>query len=292
MSSTIKKDFDFTAMNTFRICRQRYDYRINRGLVPKRDELPLTFGGAIHKALDELWKQYREHGKYTDVQKAVDIFKGNYTEDTKRDDKRTHRLGEWMITNYAMTYAHQPFKILKVEQAFEIPLPNGNNFIGRIDKIVDWDGAIWVIDHKTTSELGPSYGRSVELSGQFTGYVWAARQLGYKNCVGVIADVLLVAKGVLESSSRARLTPFARFDAYRTDSQIEEWSRNCGLAQDEISKCESANTWPMDGLLSGLCTYYSECPYARICLESPEVRHKIIKSDYNVSHWDPRDKQE
>ena len=286
---TPRKEFDFTMMSTFCNCRKKYDYRMNKGLVGKSRAMAPEFGGAIHKALDVMYQGKMRSGDFL-LAEGIQVFKESFKEDLVLDDKRTHRMGEWILGNYATTYHNEPFDVVAIEQDFTLPLPNGNNLIGRIDKILSWDGLYWVMDHKTTSQLGASYGQSLAPNGQFTGYLWAARQLGFPKCVGVIVDAILVAKGLLQASSRARMTPLARFDSYTSDDQIAEWLETVIKIQKDIKHQEEHDVWPQDGMFNGMCTYYGQCAYRKLCSEERGLRDKIIPMDYDVSFWDPRSK--
>lgn len=276
-----RRDFDNSMMQTFCTCPRKYDYRINRGFVKKVKATAPEFGKAIHKGLD-VWFAGQ------DVQKAIEAFKESYQEDLSLDDKRTYVMGEWILENYAQKYQAQPWKVLKTEHAFCLPLPNGNNLTGRIDKIIEWDNVLWVVDHKTTSSLGARYTKQAEPNAQFTGYVWAARQEGF-DVKGIIVDALLVAKGLLESSSRARLVPNLRYDSYRSEAIIEEWLLTAQEVQAHIRACEYIGVWPATGMFHGACTYFGECPFYQVCKEDAEVRERILKASYEIDFWDPRD---
>jgi hypothetical protein len=167
-----------------------------------------------------------------------------------------------------------------------VPLPNGNKWIGRIDKIIRWNGVMWVVDHKTTSALGASYFKGFEPSLQLPGYVWAARKMGYTECRGAIVDALLVAKGLLEASRRAKLTPLARYDVYYKQEQLDEWLAVVGNLQSLMATSYRQNNWTPN---FDACTYYGECPYRKVCKEDQDIRERIIQSDYEVSFWDPRE---
>lgn len=272
----MKNDFDYTSMSTYMTCPRKYYYRHERGLVRYDEPLAVLFGKSIHKALDSWWVD-------KDVSKAVGIFKEDFKERPDEDDKRTHSMGEWIIKNYDSKYRNQPQELVVGEQEFTIRLPNGNNFIGRIDKIVRWDGALWVLDHKTTSQLGASYRKTIEPNLQFTGYIYAARALGY-HAVGVIVDAILVAKG-LTSAKNSSLTALARFDGYKSEEVIEEWLKTAVSIQGRIRIDSDCDAWTPNW---DACTYYGECPYRRICVEDPNIRERVIVSDYKVNHWDPR----
>jgi hypothetical protein len=271
-----KTEFDYTMMSTFLRCRRKYDYRINKGLVPRTAQTAPSFGKSIHLALDH-W--YIDH----DVEKAVEIFKADYKEDLEVDDKRTHKMGEWILKNYHEKYQDQPYEVLSTEQQFTLDLPNGNKLIGRIDKVIKWSGTVWVVDHKTTSSLGASYVKMAEPNLQFDGYTWAVRKMGFP-AVGVIVDAILVAKGLLESSTRARLTPLLRYDSYRTDEQLKEYEGIACEIQEDIKRCEESGKWCPN---YDSCTYYGECPFRRACLEEVGLRERILESEYKVEHWSP-----
>jgi len=281
-----KTEFDYTSMSTFQTCQRKYDFRINRGLVGKVGMTAPDFGKAIHKALDAWYKD-------KDVDNAVAIFKADYQE-SDEDDKRTYRMGEWILKNYHEKYRDQPFKVLATEQEFTIRLPNGNNLIGRIDKIIEWDGAVWGVDHKTTSSLGDAYMRFHTPNLQFSGYTYAIQQLGFPACQGILVDAILVAKGLLEASSRSKLVPLRRDFAYRSVGDIEEYLQIAQQIQGQIRFNEEMEIgYNRSAWLPNFdaCTDYGECPYRKICKEPIEYRDRIIASDYKVEHWDPRDKE-
>ena len=275
-NATPRSDFDYTMMSTFLRCRRKYLYRIEQGLVPRAAPMAPNFGKSIHLALDS-W--YVDHN----VEKAISLFREDFVEDLSVDDKRTHKMGEWILKNYHEKYQDQPFEIISTEKQFTIPLPNGNNLTGRIDKIIKWGGVVWIVDHKTTSSLGPSYVKMIEPNLQFDGYIYAARKLGH-HAVGVIVDALLVAKGLLDSSSRGRLTPLLRYDSYRSDAQLVEYEMIAMDVQKDITICERSGIWCPN---YDSCTYYGECPYRRACVEEESLRHRILDSEYTVDHWNP-----
>jgi hypothetical protein len=71
-----------------------------------------------------------------------------------------------------------------VEQEFCVPIPfQTGEFVGRIDGLCrDSDGRVWVIDHKTYSQLPGMLSHNL----QTLGYTWAVQQL---SDAGVLAPV-------------------------------------------------------------------------------------------------------
>lgn len=277
----MKNQFDYTMMSTFHVCRRKYDYRFNKNLVRNITATALDFGKVIHSALDLLYQHW-------DADAAVQHFHHNFKEDLERDDKRTNAVGEWILRNYASHYADQPWELVQSELPFSVDLPNGNQLIGRIDKVIKWDGVYWVVDHKTTSGLGASYFKMAEPNAQFMGYTYAARKLGFP-VVGTVVDAILVAKGLLKAESRAKLTPLARYDAHYSDELMAEWLSWAHNTQDDISRCTDTEIWTPN---YESCTYYGECPYRSLCKEIPALRGRIISSDYRVEEWNPIKEEE
>ena len=272
-----KSEFDYTSLSTFLTCRRKYEYRIQRGLVGMAPPTAAEFGRCIHSALD-VW--YLNRDLEEALKHFVEVFKADPT-----DDKRTPVMGCWILKNYHEKYQDQPFKVLATEQEFTIELPWHKKLIGRIDKIIEWDGVVWCMDHKTTYQLGDGFMKMHTPNMQFTGYVYAANKMGYK-CQGVLVDAILVAKGLLEANSRAKLTPLRRDFAYRSSGDLEEYLRAIYDIQQDIELCETNKWWYPN---QDSCTDYGECPYRKICKESAEFRERIIENDYRVEHWDPRD---
>ena len=277
--------FDYTMMSTFLTCRRKYKFRMVDNIVPKIPAMAPEFGRCIHKALDNWYKS-------KDPNRASDEFKAMYHEELSLDDKRTHQMGEWIIHNYHEKYIDQPFEVLEYEHEFSIKLPNECKLIGRMDKLIKWDNVIWVMDHKTTSSLGPQFFKSHTPNLQFDGYTYAARKLGY-DCKGVLVDAILVAKGLLPGPGKnGNLTPLARDFAYRTDEQLVIYEQAIQKIQQDIQLC-SLNSEYDDAVYYpnyDACIYYGECPYRRICIEDKAIWPKIIAQDYETNIWDPHQK--
>jgi len=280
VQSKFRTDFDFTMIGTFALCPRKYNLRFNQGRVLKTPQTAPEFGKGIHAGLDS-W--YMTH----DIDKAISVFKETFTEQLDVDSKRSHALGEWMIRNYAQTYGNQPWKLISSEKEFTLAFGEDVNFIGRIDKIIEWNNSLWVVDHKTTSGIGPSSTKMAEPNAQFTGYVWAARKLGHAVC-GIILDMLSTAQGLLSASSRSRLTPLLRYDSYRSDDMLKEWEEEFTRNIAHLRDCELSGQWPASGMFNGACVYYGECPFRKVCCEDREHREKYLALDYDIDFWDRR----
>ena len=66
-------------------------------------------------------------------------------------------------------------------------------YVGRYDMFGLYGGAMYVVDEKTTSQLGKRWRQQWNLRSQFTGYCWAAQQYGYP-VVGAVIRGLSILK--------------------------------------------------------------------------------------------------
>jgi len=269
--------FDYTMMSTFLRCRKRYYFRIVRDIVGKTAPVAADFGRAIHKAL-KIWFSAQ------DPDKAIDAFISSFIEDPT-DAKRTHAVGRNILHRYFEKYAQEPFTVLENEKTFRIMIPGTNLYlIGRIDKIINLDGVIYVMDHKTTSRLGYEFFYKIKPNMQFDGYITAARQMGYPKCDSVFLDVLLVAKGLLIPAQAAKLTPLARLPDTRSESDLAKYLVNVRSILKDIASCYESGVWYEN--TEGCCDFV-QCPYRRICKEDESIHEQVIKMDYMKSVWSP-----
>lgn len=282
MPKSTPVDFDYTMMSTFLRCRKRYYWRMVRDLVGKAPQTAPEFGRCIHKALD-VW--YKTH----DHKKTIETFMVSFVENPS-DEKRTLRVGEKLLQLYMEKYDHEGFKILASEIPFSAPVTAGGfNLIGRIDKIIEWDKAIYVLDHKTTSRLGYEFFYKIKPNMQFDGYIWAARQLGYPNCSGIVLDALLVAKGLIVPAQLAKLQPLGRDVSSRTDEELDEYVKKICLIVEDIRNCYTTGIWYEN---TESCCDFIECPYRRICKEDKAIHDKIADMDYRVEAWSPHKEED
>jgi len=274
---TCPTEVDYTSLSTFLVCRKKYYWRIIRGIVGKEPPLAAEFGRCIHLALD-IW--HKEH----DLEKTIKAFTDVFVE-SPDDEKRTIAVGRKLLSLYAEKYEHEGFKVLACEQEFNVPLPLPPfRLRGRIDKIIEWDGAVLVMDHKTTSRLGGEFFYKIKPNMQFDGYIWAARQIGYPSCNGILLDALLVAKGLTIPSQLSRLTPLARSVDFRTEQDINRYVNNVTSIIRDLELCYKTDVWYEN---TESCCDFVECPYRRICKEEESLHDRIIEMDFKVEPWAP-----
>ena len=263
-----ERTFDFTTLDTFQSCQEKYRKRMVQHLVPLTVAPPLEFGKAIHMALETYYK-----GKT--MQEAVATFKENYTRED--DPKRTQLIGEQMLLDYAEVYKTEPFKVVDVEIGFAVPLGD-YIFTGRLDGLVEWDSQLWVLEHKTTSMLGMTYFKQFEMSMQIDGYIYAAEQFTGKRCAGVVVNAMQP-----KTKTKKLEDHYARDPITRSEFERSEFKREVPLLIKEILEKEASGTYIREK--RSCFTYNYQCPYWDLCKYGEDK--KMIERDFKIEKWMP-----
>ena len=157
----ILKDFKLspTALNTYLSCP--YKFKLNNLIrVPRAKQPYLSYGTAVHNALEQFYRQFQEDDQYPSKDYLKKAFKKALQKEvlTKAETKTRLKQGQSTLSTYFDFY-HQDFKKpLFVEKFFggywskpildNIPL---SGKIDRIDILDQKDKTVKVIDYKTGS---------------------------------------------------------------------------------------------------------------------------------------------
>lgn len=293
---------DNFALVMFQNCPAKFNLRIMEGWTSRRKSGALGFGGALHEGL-ATW--YRTQ----DPNKAIKAVGDAWPMNLPIDDWRTKEKCLSTMLEYIKRYPGEQFAVLgapdnpMVEVTFTIdtgmflscvecqapwvgelgigmcqrcgkplePIEYGGIF----DGIVQYGADIFVLEHKTTSQLGQYYFDQFKPNNQVTGYVWGARKLSGQNVTGAIINAI----GIYKSSA----TRFERQITSRNDQNIDEWLENVRNTCEMIRECQIRQHWPM---FTGSCTMYGKCEYHQIhTLNSFKERQKLLEQDYVKDEW-------
>ncbi len=276
--------WDYTTLSVFQTCRKKYYYFAVRQLRPKVKAPALSFGGAIHDALDAYYST-----KSMDA--GISAFKKNYS-DIEGDDLRTVENGVNVLEHYAQIYKHEPFEpATKPEEGFAVPIGD-IMWGGRVDLPVNWNGQNWVMEHKTTTILRSNYPIPFTIDKQLTSYVVGMELLTGKKYVGCIVNVLEVWKKNMRITSRTK-TPeqrFARFPFMRSKMLKERFKLNILRIVRDIKWCEENNEFYEAENRDACFTYNKPCPYLDLCRYG--ASEEIIKRDFVEEVWQPYKQKE
>lgn len=166
---------------------------------------------------------------------------------------------------------------------------------GRIDAIAKCNGAVRVVDHKTTSIMGDSFMQDFQISNQVLGYVWAAKQLWpdlevSAFCVNAIHFKKPTGSGpITEPGPRGGPAALNFIRGYYEYSQnrIDEWESNALFIVSDFIHCLARDAFPRH--TKWCFGKYGKCQYHDVCVQDePKVRENMIKSDmFKTVTWNP-----
>lgn len=280
---------DSTSLTTYLTCPRKYFYRIVLGFISKGSVPPyFAFGSAYHKFREILdnsmndtvdGKPRSESEAFILALQAAKAYAAKYLKEaevgTKWDFLTAGRLALSCEKAFEVWLEERKkFKVIAAEQIVTVSLPHGTGIMGKIDRLISWNGRVWVWDYKTTSKLGPYYERSLEPNDQFARYIWMTQQLSGQAIAGLMVDVLY--------NSKKEGPKFQLFPTARNKTQLDNWVREHKYWEEQIENNRKEDFWPMNPKSCAFCEYHSVCKQGT---ESGQMSQ--LKSYYKVKQWDP-----
>lgn len=291
--------WDSTSLGLLKTCPRKYYLKMIEGWASKKEAIPLLFGIHYHNAL-EYYDHYRMQGvdhedalltvvhdmlRETGIRAPDGKFIPWESGDTYRNRETLIRSAVW----YLDQFQDDPAECVRlkngkpaVEVSFkmEIPMihPKGEPYYicGHLDKVVDFGGENWILDHKTTKMgLSDYYWKQYDPNNQMSLYTFAANVVLEKKAKGVIVNAAQV--GV-------NFTRFARRFSLRSKGQLDEWYNDLEMYLKQAEQYAENNHWPMNDTA---CDKFGGCEFIDICSSDPQMRHKFLNSNFNKKIWDP-----
>lgn len=159
-----------------------------------------------------------------------------------------------------------------------VPSPSAQPYVlsGHLDRVVQFQGAYYVMDRKTSSTtIGSYYFDQYDPDNQMSLYSMAARVIYNAPVRGVIIDAAQIAVG---------FSRFTRGFTFRTEAQIEEWLGNTKEWLALAERYATESFWPMN---DKSCHQYGGCVFRKVCSKSPEVRQKFLETGFEKRQWNP-----
>lgn len=343
-------------------CYRKYEYAQLRKRILAGEQPALTFGSALHLALEYRYvkAQNQRVEPWIDEEVAT-LLTDLYAEHpTPEGDWRTLNWAVELFKKYNERYSIEEFQLLKydkpvecpycsangrsvgstpenpiicpwcsgtgqrplmVEMSFALPLythearwsnykghvlpiVNGNVqipviYTGRIDLPISLEGRLYILDHKTTGLMGPSFFDRMMMATQMRGYCWAFRELTGQMPAGYVVNGIrtkeppqYVTSGDT-GGSRKYQSPavwwsesFQRERYYVDTAKLDEWKQNTITKVEEFFWHYSRGSLPTN---SESCTKYNmRCPFFRCCeLEASDRLTMLNSGDYVPNTWTP-----
>lgn len=283
----MEKVWDYTAVNTFLQCKRKYYYRMYKHLDTETKAPALLFGLAIHSALEEYYKS-------GSMEAGIVVFEKDYQDTQEGELLRTVANGIKLLEGYKKVYSVEPFDVLDQEIGFVVPIIGDITALwgGRLDALVNWNGALYVLEHKTTSRLNGSYFRQFSPNMQPTSYTFGASEYLGRKCQGVIINALEPWKTVMRVSAKTKKLEdhYARDPISRSDREIENFKveiiatikdildrENKVECGEDLRKCFPRTE-------SNCFNFNSPCMYRDLCMYGEDER---LMKKYKVNKWEP-----
>ena len=292
--------FDSTMVAAALSCERQFYLEYVRGLRPKVPNIHLAAGSAFAKGVETFRLAF-----YTDEVDSVEAYAaawsaaiaewGDFPDDPEHP-KALHRVLEALWCYFFEWYPPhtdlvQPYRDVggfpAIEINFSLPLPDCYHpdtaepifYVGRLDMLGMHNGAPFVVDEKTTSQLGTTWTRNWELRSQFTGYCWAVEQILKVRPAGAIVRGV----GFLKTQQTT-----AEVITLREPWLTEQWlTRTVRVVQRIINtymddRLNTNNTFLPD--LDTACTAYGGCRFFTLCTKADPTPWL---DEYHVDRWDP-----
>jgi len=282
---------DNSTLETFTTCPRAAFYQLGLKRTISRKKAALGFGGAVHKILEQRYLRgtnplLGEDPKLC-LQAGLDILKDSAI------DPEDFRTPDYLIEvwdKYQAKYPVETFEVVDgfVEKEFAIPL--GVVYAGSLEVPVVWTGRIdaiigdrdlyRVLDHKTTTMMGPSYFEEFNISSQMMGYTWAASHLLGREINGVLINAIALRK----PTKTGKGIEFERMHVYITPENLVEWRNNTLYVIGDLLRYWAQNYFPMH---TKQCVgKYGRCQYYDVCTLPQSQRLTMLNTNlYEKTSW-------
>jgi len=167
------------------------------------------------------------------------------------------------------------------DASWEQPWEQPYLLCGHLDRVVSFNDALMVMDHKTTTTtLNEAFFRQWSPSNQMTLYTLAGKVILNAPVRGVIISG---AQLMLEAPNR-----FVRGFTYRTQDQLDEWLGDLSITLRIAESYATAGYWPQNDTA---CDKFGGCRFREVCAKSPSVRDRFLATDFTKlpedEKWNP-----
>ena len=306
MTETVRPGFpeliDNTLRSDFIKCGQLAFRSHVQNIGPITPSIHLHAGAALAKAFEVTRRAYHEtHLEIPEcirlgLQKLIEAYGPINLPQGKQGDKSLDNCIR-AFDSYFQQYPLESDQLVPfvapngkamLEFTFSIPLelkhPQTGNpliFAGRTDMIADRlrSGQLFVVDEKTTTQLGEQWANQWDLDSQNTGYIFAARSYGIPVMGAVIRGI-----GMLKT----KIT-HAEVIVHRADWVIERWWEQLNRDVARMIRSWEEGYWDY-AVDKAACNAYGGCPFKMLC-ESPQP-DQWLSTHFRKRHWNPLAKDE
>ena len=296
----IDRPIDNTALQAYMTCPREYFFSmiLHRRKAESAKSPALGFGSLWH---DILAMHYKSGGVRELVQARA------YKTGQGHDSPDDYRTLDRALLDYDK-YVKRELVTLDVQKTIgypEAPLieiatnAQGDGLLhpwaGKLDRIIELGGLIYVEDHKTTSRFDKNYWMQYELSNQMKGYTYLASQLFPEL---KIAGVRINLSHVLTASTEFNRKLFSYPADVMQDwiTTTNEWLLRLSRDSEAYASALEISGDPWEAALTTFPAHYGDnacsrkfglCSYHEVCSLSPRLRRRFLEANYDIYPWNP-----
>jgi hypothetical protein len=289
--------WDSVSLNWLKDCPRKYKYFMLDGWRPKAQSVHIRFGLLYAKALESyhVWVSRGETHTTAMTSVITEAMLASWPwefEDHVKSRENLIRSIIWYLEKYENDICRTV--ILNdgtpaVEIATRFQLDDNNLVVVHLDRIVEFAGAIYIQDQKTTGHtIGGYYFDGFSMDNQMSLYSEVGAVVYHAPVAGVMIDAAQVAIG---------FTRHERGFTYRTREQLDEWLANLRYYIGPFRQEAERAGWPQNDTA---CNKFrsddpfreaSGCPLRGVCGKDPRVRDKFLESNFEKKPWNPLDER-
>ena len=292
--------WDSTSIGWLKTCPRLYYYEMICGWRGAGDNIHLRFGIEYHRALEDYDLYMMDNGRDHDravMQTVEDLLIRIHDWNPEPTKKTEEMKSKFNLVRTVVWYLDH----YKIDEAKTITLANGTparevsfqfdintvadfgnakyNYVlcGHLDRIVDYQGHMFVMDYKTTTNTPSSYYfDQFDPHNQMSMYSLAGRVVMQSPLRGVIIDAAQVA---------VNFSRFARSFTLRSEEQLEEWLDDLSYWFAQAENYAAEEYWPKNDTA---CDKYGGCKYRSICRLPKSVRQNFLEGNFEKGkQWNP-----
>lgn len=301
-------EINFSSLDLIQTCLRKSYYVLDQQLVKDEEAPALSFGTAIHKALEywytlpvserELPSKYKEHAELigfghpipeAETVGALGAIKRFYEAgriglaNTDATDKRSLANGIKILIAYFKHYANDGLEVYSdkdgpcIERKISFTIYDSPelkiDYFGTIDVILQnkETGIVMVADHKTTHALGSEFYQRCKPNFQYCGYVMAAQQV-----LGLSTDKFMV-NGIQVVKTKQE---FARQVVSFDEGDFNDLRMAVLTRVKQYIQAKEAGYWPMTA--PGPCSNYGGCQFLSVCSIPDSIKKNVIQANWKI----------
>lgn len=284
---------DNTALASYMTCPREYFYSMVLHRRPEGRSPALVFGTAWHKALEV---HYKTNGDRHEVaRQVIDSWEGHDSADDYRTLARVLLDYESYATRFGLPESENAKTVgwpdaPMVEMAVNLDDDDLlHPYAGKLDRLVEIGGLVYVEDHKTTSRLDKNYFKQYDNSNQMLGYHFLGKKLlPSRNVVGVRLNVAHVLTNKTEFIRE--LFNFSPDRLAEWKVNYNTWIRRLGAEYDLMQDKElvpGTDYFPGHYGDNGCSRKFGMCGYHEVCSMPLRLRMEFLEREYELNPWNP-----